>query len=264
MNSNEMKLRGQISLDAMFNYSAPGITDEEWSLKLTESQQEFIEQRLSSTRDISRETVNETEKLRVSFSALVNSNNLTGITVSTHYPNAYFIQLPVDHFYTLLERVDITITDPDSCYLGQVLTNIRVLPISEDYYAGNIENPFKKPYDGLVWRLNYNRANESNTVQATGYTTNPKIHEIITDGLSVVVNDKITYLRRPKPIIVTSATEVFTIEGYDNVTYPMMNCELDPWTHEAIIDITVNKIAASIRDLSRYQTSQVEVQRNEM
>lgn len=123
------------------------------------------------------------------------------------------------------------------------ITNIK--PITHDEYNINRNNPFKKPYEQLLWRMDY---------QGKALTSN---HEIVTDGVITVKYYMLRYYRRPRPIIVGNITPRM-IEGYSNVT----ECELNSIVHREIIDEAI-MIADANAEARKVQINAMETQKSE-
>lgn len=104
--------------------------------------------------------------------------------------------------------------------------------------------------------MTYQRQDITQPISAT----NRKRHELIGTTDYTFYKYYLSYLRRPLPIIINETGETFTIEGYSSAVN--RDCELDPWAHQPIVDIAVNKLAASIKDTEKWQISQVETQKD--
>lgn len=263
MTSTEMLYECKVLFDATYNFSTPGITNQEWSTFLTLAQEEIIKQRLNPKGNKYKEVVEETEKRAIDFSELIKnaeittlSTNQTGVHSSTGLIG-YFFDLPADFFYAMEERVrtnklDCSITTNDSYLI------VPVKAVYHGYIMANYKNPFKKPYvdrtEGLVWRVKYMRDDETLPVSVT----NTQKHEIITDGTFTVDHYYLRYLRMPKPIIIADPDDgVGTIRGYNALT-TTMDCELSESIHSEIVSEAVKKAAASIPETQRYQINNIE------
>lgn len=93
--------------------------------------------------------------------------------------NAFFITLPADFRYPLLE------------WATTASTTLKVKPIKYDYYLIDKDNPFKKPDSGLVWRLDYGTSLQ---------------HELITDGNTTLTFYKARYISTPTNINIFAET----------------------------------------------------------
>lgn len=230
MTANQMADRVELYFEKIANNAAPGYEDTEWSVILSKAQQRFFLQDYSGTEKY-REAVEETEKRRKDLSELTSNTNITSSSSDQTgvLPNGTLYDLPTDFLYALSEEV--TISSSDSCVNGN---RIRVKPITHDEYVVNAENPFKQPDATLVWRLDYSR-------ETVG--TNPKRHELVTDGTYTISNYHLRYLRRPPDIVVDRTTVTNAVD-----------CILDEITHERIIDIAVEIVLELTTD-PRLQTN---------
>lgn len=104
---------------------------------------------------------------------LTDSTPTSTSVVPSDRPNGYYVALPEDFLFAVLEEVNAKINN--------VNTLVRVKPMEYDTYTINIKNPYKKPnYKQFYWRLAYSH----------------KVHEIITDG-STVNYYYLNYIKRP-------------------------------------------------------------------
>lgn len=238
MTANEMADELEVLFNKVTNNDSPGYEDAELSLILNKSQERFRNQIYSGSNKL-QEGFEETEKRRKDLSEL--TKNVEISTASSNQlgtlPNGTFYDLPDDFLYAIKEEV--TINSSEECIDGN---RIRVKPITHDEYAINVDNPFKQPYDGLVWRLDYSRTTDN---------TNPKRHELITDGTYNITTYHLRYLRRLADIVVDRVTPTNQI-----------NCVLDESTHRRIIDIAV-EILLEITVDNRLQTNLLLNQTNE-
>ena len=244
MTANEFADRLELHFNKIANNDAPGYEDAEWSVLLTKAEERFFLQNYAGTNKL-REGFEETEKRRKDLSELTSNSELTSTAVSSSQtgilPNVVYYDLPTDFLYSIKE--DVTISSIDECVTGK---RIKVKPITHDEYTVNIENPFKQPfatsYDGLVWRLDYSRA-------VVG--TDPKRHELITDGSFTITVYHLRYLKRLPGMTVDRTTPT-----------NQLNSVLDESTHERILDIAV-EIALEITVDNRLQTNLLLNQTNE-
>lgn len=82
------------------------------------------------------------------YTSLIKATN--GKTIGSVY-----VELPSDFKIVKGERAVIFLVDGSS-------TSVRVKSVSQDYFNLNINNPFKKPYVDLVWRMDYPNEESSN------------------------------------------------------------------------------------------------------
>lgn len=138
-----------------------------------------------------REVVNElykefekSERIRKVLNPLVKSAQIGSFIASTTYSNAYTVSLASldpEVLYVLTEEVTTT-----------AATKVPVKVITLDSYTANKDNPFKKPYKELVWRLDI----------GGGSLT----HYLI--SIYTPTSYYITYLQQPEEVNVTSTTSL--------------------------------------------------------
>ena len=133
-----------------------------------------------------REVVNDlykefekSERIRKLLNPLVKSAQIGSFATSATYSNAYSLDPEV--LYVLTEEVTTTIA-----------TKIPVKVVTLDSYTANKDNPFKKPYKELVWRLDIGGGSLTHYLIST-YTP---------------TSYYITYLQQPEEVDVTSTTSL--------------------------------------------------------
>lgn len=190
MTAAELKEYFLIGYDSATSLSAPGWEDSEISAFLTISQKKIFEEYYK--------LFEVDEKARKVLNYLVVSTDIdraTGVnaTQTGVYPNGEFWKLPVDLAYSLKEEVTLNINSCEELSLisGDWL-RVYTRPINLDYYSKNISNPFKKPYSGMVWRLDISNVE------------GPKLHMLVTGGAYRVQYYHLTYLAYPEDISITS------------------------------------------------------------
>ena len=230
MTANQMADEFEVIFDKITNNDSPGYEDTEISVFLNRGLDEFVDDTYTGT-NLTKESFEETEKRRKDLSELTSNAEITTPSTSQtgNLPNGTIYDMPSDFLYAIKEEA--TISSEDECVDGR---RILVKPVSHDYYGNNIDNPFKKPFDELVWRVDYSR-----TTAGTGN----KRHELITDGSYDITTYHVRYLKNPTAIVVNRTTPA-----------SMVNCILDQSTHRRIIDRAV-KIALEVTADPRLQTN---------
>lgn len=170
---------------------------------------------------------NETARKRLS--PLVVSTTLTragAYSGAGNHPNGELWDLPETCKYVVLEQVDISLID---CHGDPTTkTRVNVKPVKTDYYNLHIGNPYKKPYNELVWRLD----------------VGSKIHELIhgTDTTRIE-NYHITYLTIPNTITLLTGTPETT------------SIEIEEEFHEEIIDKALEVAIETFKLINSFQTN---------
>jgi hypothetical protein len=233
---------------------APGYNKREISTMLTEAQAEEVRDILSIYGVKYVKGFDVDAKITRYIDELVDNYNATCIAinpVAANKRNGIFVSLPTNHFYSLQEET-ISNINGNTCEVvadnnlaanEAVLRYSNVKPVTYDMYNQNIENPFRKPYKKLVWRLVYN--------------TNQ--YELITDGTYKIYKYILRYLRNPRPIIIQS-TEYnnlgsLEIDGYLWSAYSAtsLDCQLHESFHRNIIARAITKATAKNLDANAYQ-----------
>ena len=154
------------------------------------------------------------EKARKVLNNLVVSVDLPRTEVVSKtgtYPNGEFWRLPALLAYTLKEEATINLNACEELTIipGDFL-RVYTKPINLDYYSKNISNPFKKPYSGMVWRLDVSNLDA-------------KLHMLVTGGAYRVQTYHLTYLSYPPGISITA--------GVDSVLNEIVHQDI---VHEAV------------------------------
>ena len=135
------------------------------------------------------------EKARKVLNNLVVSTDLdrTNVVNKTGtYPNGEFWRLPTLLAYTLKEEATINLNACEELTINSNdFLRVYTKPINLDYYSKNISNPFKKPYSGMVWRLDVSNLDA-------------KLHMLVTGGTYRVQIYHLTYLSYPIGISINS------------------------------------------------------------
>ena len=254
MTANELANEFEIRYDKITNFAAPGYEDDEISALLNDATERFIKSVYQPKGNRYREGFEGTEKRRKDLSELIRGpKDLTGTLVTSIAADqdqivqyGRMFNLPTDFWLAIYEEA---LTDEDDCTSSttpKAKLRVRIEPVTHDEYVINKKNPYRKPYidanDGMVWRLDFSR-------EAIG--TNPKRHELVTDGTFNVTEYYLRYVKKPRKIVVDRTTPANQVD-----------CELDEMTHSEIVDIAVRR-AVGITDPKEYQIKLAEEQNKE-
>lgn len=173
---------------------------------LTRSMFDVIEEIYSGRVGDNREKVDADEMIKKYMSSILSNQTILVAAMGTGFhANAKIATLNTDVLYVLEERANISYTDDN----GDTQTKeINVMPITFDEYNIDIHNPYLKPYEDLIWRMDYS---------VTGTT---KRIELITDGVISIVSYKLTYIKKPADISIRNG----------------VNCSLDEMLHDRVVD----------------------------
>jgi hypothetical protein len=233
MTSAELELSFLRLYDKVTNLAAPGYTQDEIQLFLNKAQLQSVKHRYNYKGNKYREGVEATEKRRKDLSELVRGVDISGGSGNNSdqtgvFPNGEFFDLPTDFLYTLME--EITIAHNTACFDGN---RIKVKPITHDEYNANVNNPFKKPNEGLAWRIDYSH----DIVNSTDALR----HEIVTGADMSITTYHVRYIKLPRDIDLVNG----------------VTSELHESMHEEIVDMAV-RIATGITDPQSYQIKAAE------
>ena len=143
-------------------------------------------------------TFEEDERSRKALGLLTIETDITPSSADPIFPNSYRATLPTNPelLYTVLEIVTLDGVE------------VKVKPISLDAYRTSLKNPFKNPYNNLVWRLE---------LIPSGTTT--KIHILVVPAGSTLTNYKLGYIKNPTKYTIednpTSELEIPDIFQYE-------------------------------------------------
>lgn len=226
----------RLRYDAYASQDAPGYDDDDLVKLFNKAQKVFAKSLYNEFSNPTRKGAEESEKRSKDLVQLKAHTVEPNFSVGDH-PNSYFVDLPEDFWVALKEEIDITYTD--SC--GNTVSNSRipVKPIREEYYNANVKNPYKRPYEELVWRFDRERDDINNQISAT----NSKRHEVILFDGATADNYRVSYYRAPKDIIDPAVGVSF--------------CEFDEMHHEKIADLAV-ELAMQTTDRPGLQSKMIE------
>jgi len=240
MLANEMKFAFMLKYDAMFEFAAPAYDDRQISWLLTAAQNRVFLDKYYTPSNKYQMGFEANEKRRRDLEQLIKQakwtapstsdpiDSLSKITVqpSEGHPNGVFFELPEGFLYAIEETAKLKI----GLTTGR---EIPVKPVTHDQYIANINNPFKKPYANLVWRMDYSRAiyAEGDDIDASRKRT-----ELIHPEGYTVDQYRLRYLKSPSAIVV---------DEFDPTN--QKHCELDETLHDSIVDEAVKIAKASVK-----------------
>lgn len=204
MTALQMRDEFLVGYDKVASFAAPGFTNEEISLFLSEAQEQFVKNRYHGKGNKYQEGFEETEKRRKDLSGV--TRQTTGV-VSTDQTdllslNGTLYELPEDFWITVAEWVETS----DDCG-----PNKSIVPKTLDQFFADKQNPFKKPVKDEIWRVE-------------GTPLNGAVrHELVTDGSYNINAYKLRYIKTLTDIDIDA-----------NIT-----SELHPMVHREIVKLAV-------------------------
>lgn len=186
----------------------------EKSVLLTEAQEEVVKGLYNGR--LTGESFEATEEQRRSLDSLVKTNEPSLVESSLAMSdNSKFYQLPSDVWFITYESVLFN----DASLGCKDHTKAEVVPVRQDEYHNIKDNPFRRPSDKRVIRID----------------TGSLIVELISKYN--IQSYFIKYLSKPKPIILEDITDVNL--SINNET-TRMGCTLNSMLHRTILERAVN------------------------
>lgn len=247
MTADQMNYEFEVGYDRITNFDSPGYTNKEKSTFLTKAQEELV-------LDLIRNKDHYKEDFKKSIGKLKTIAEISSaafVSISTNYPNSVTAIVPIGALVVNNERVNFTTTGLHF-YPNKAFTDVRVVPIDDDYYHANKENPYKKPTENKVWRIDLGTASD-------------KYHVYIPGAECTISKVYMHYYRKPEPIIIKDANYVSgdgQIDGknFSSYTAAGLNSELDAIVHREIVDRAVKLAYAAIQDQAGFQISSAQEQ----
>lgn len=212
-----------IHYNAIASQSAPGLDLYEKSIYLTKAQLEIVKNYYNAFGNKYQKGFEGSEKRRIDLKELVENHVSTTLVANTNgiSNDSKFFVIPDEVFLIVYEKV--VFGENNVCLLDK---EVKVIPKTHDEYNYQIKNPFKKPLENEVWRLNISEQN------------NNKIVELISPY--EIKQYQLRYIKYPEPIVLTDLTLNFPGEGLsvDGVTTPQTS-QLDSEIHREILDRAV-------------------------
>lgn len=215
-----MLIAFKLGLDKVDSAGYPGFETDEIDFILNQAQDTFVKQRYGST-NTKRQSFEETQKRTEDIkNVVVRATLIPAANASDNINNlSRFVTLPSDHWIIIQELTGISYLD---CKNTTITDRVYTEAIQHNDYSKLISNPFAKPNTNKVLRLMEKGRVE--LIPASGVT--------ITDY-------HLTYIKEPVRI--------------NNLSVPVVNCELSSMTHQEIINISV-QIALEGIEAKRNQT----------
>jgi hypothetical protein len=241
MTVTEFSNEFDILYDNIASKSAPGLDLYEKSVYLTKAQLELVKTHYSGGNKYNT-GFEQTEKRRVTLKNLI-TDFKTSSTISSSKgisPNSKFFVIPDNVFLIINEQSSIKL---EGCSTNKI---VSVKPKTHDEYNVQIKNPFKKPGNDSVWRMDYSNQSNNNNV------------ELISPN--DIIDYRLRYIKVPSPIILTNLStgdfegQGLSIEG----SILAKTSELNASFHSEILDRAVE---LAVRDYKE-QALQSKVQMN--
>lgn len=251
-------LLNSYALQANFGEGASNasiVLDEyEKSMFLTQAQDLVLKSYFSAATNEQGVGIDDAERRQIDFSSLITVANATRVASGISYDDRSVVfELPT----TIVNEVKIasilfilnekiTVTDSNN----RIVKYYVVKPINYKEYDRLMSKAYAKPLKRQAWRLLRDNATSAEAdiyseiiIGDTSYTEAP-----------YALNYKVRYIRRPKPIILTSLRDSalgdLNIDGYSDE----MSCELNPILHPEILSKAV-ELAYATRGTAKQESN---------
>ena len=222
MTCEEFSLEFDLLYNNIMSNKAPGLSEYEKSLFLTQAQESIVLDIYSGKYGDSFERTEETKSY---LNILIKQKEYEGIGRTDENSmksegdkldtRSVFITLPEDLWFRTGETATI-IDDSYKCHLDN-LREVTVLPVTQDTFVRTKRSPFRGPNEKRILRLD-------STNKQVELISNYEIHSYT-----------IRYLSRPEPIILVQLPQGLTIGGKASP----QTCLLNTAIHRAILSKAV-------------------------
>lgn len=201
--------------------AAPGLTEYEKSLFLTQAQASVVSALYSGLAGRSFEETEENASYLDQLTAQATITETEEVDAARHIvPESVFFRLPADLMFRTYESC--TVEAGGSCGDMQA----AVIPVTQDEFWRAWGNPFRGPGGRRVLRL-------SAAAEPNG---EPPVNLSELVGTLPVKSYLVRYVRHPRPIVLEDLPDGLTIDGYSKRT----ECELNAHLHRKIVLEAVN------------------------
>ena len=242
-----MKFSFQLKFDSLFEFSAPAYDDRHISYLLTEAQWRVFLSRYNPMADKYQKGFEGSEQRRRDLEQLIRSASITTQSASQvgKHPGGVFVDLPDDFLYSVEEGVTLKLNNTSTGYESWVK------PVRHDEFLSNINNPYKKPYKNLVWRMEFSRADHGEDGGDDFTNRTSKRTELVLPTGYTLGSYRVRYLAIPSKIVCDELTPA-----------NQKHCILDETLHREIVDEAVAIAKAAVKP-EEYKTSLDEKQRSQ-
>ena len=200
----EAHMAFKFGLDKIDSLNYPGFLPEEIDLLLNQGYRRYIKQCYGLT-NVKKQSFEETQKRTEDLKGVIIATNLIPLAYDTLNidSNARFVTLPLDHWFIIQERVEVSYIDCNGIVKVSI---IEVRPTQHLEFDKVINDAFKRPDNTKVLRLMEN--NQVELISSTGVT---------------ITQYRLRYLKQP---VIVNLLAGITFETSDH-------------THQEIIDTTI-------------------------
>lgn len=236
MNVTEFSEQWDILYNNIASNAAPGLTEYEKSVFLTQAQKEVVLGLYNGNLGYGFEQVEENRKylsplvrtVELKEDDIVVADNYIGLTsTDPRFKNSTFFMLPKDLWFITYESANVF--DKNNKCISE--REFDVTPVTQDMYHKVRENPFRGANDRRILRLDVEPVSVDDDTESVTHVV-----ELVSkyDIDSYLVR----YIRHPHPIILENLDKSgLSIEGETDT----QTSELNPILHKIILEIAINK-----------------------
>lgn len=211
MTTQELSNEFDVLYNNIMSNAAPGLTEYEKSVFLTQAQEELV-RALYNGYNIESGSFEDTEESRKYLANFIKTSVITTKTTGKTGVSAssVFYTIPNEVLFITYESVKFDTTNTPSWVNGKIAS---VVPIKQDEYFKISNSPYKGANSRRVLRLD--------------------IDLVVVEIISVygIYSYTVRYLERPNPIILAALTNGVKINGLTAVT----ECTMNPILHREIL-----------------------------
>ncbi len=235
MNVTEFSNEFDIAYNSIATNSAPGIDEYEKSVYLTRAQLEIVNNYFNPRGNKYNRGFEASSKRRADLRELVRPGLSTTLSTALVAANdglsldSQFFKIPDSVFMIIQEKARVTSTDV--CVNA---TYLKVVPKTHDEFNTQENNPFKKPDEKVIWRVDIYSKGELSVEDPT----DSKVVELISP---YTINQyKFRYIIFPAPIILVNLINEYPFESLtiDGLTQ-LQTCKLGENIHREILNRAV-------------------------
>lgn len=224
MSSEEFSREFDILYNGIASNDAPPLDLYEKSIYLTKAQLELVKNYFNPRGnkygrgfESSSKRRDDLKELIRNYKSTINLGLSDGIS-----KDSQFIRIPSNVFMIIQEKAKVI--SSNNCIND---TYIKVKPVTHDEYNSQENNPFKKPGDSVIWRIDY-------------YSASSGIKNVELISPHTISEYHFRYIIYPSPIVLTDLltafpNETLTIDGVSQ----KQTCKLSENIHREILDRAV-------------------------
>lgn len=247
MTLTEMSNEFDILYNNIMSNQAPGLDEYEKSLFLTKAQNELILEYFNPKGNKFQEGFDGSERRQIDFSNLVFTKTITTLadnyTSKRDFRSIVFSLQESNNPILLITneflRLDRAASGQGNDAVPEDNKILTIVPISYVEYARVMMKPYKLPVKSQAWRLLNSTVDGANTsIPYAEILYNSSAYDNYTPTYVV------TYVKRPKPIILINLADAYSDVSIDNIK-AATPCELDPIMHHDIVQRAVELAKAA-------------------